>query len=348
VTVAETLPVSMVMAEVIARAAEGLRRARAAEAGRVGDLDALIGATAVLQAEHDGDAAVSAIAKLAASVLRVEATAVLLDDTSGSLVPVATYGWPEGWPLAEFSPNEGDVARVIRTRHPVLLDRDILALPLLGLSDVLGVVLVWPALSLDDFALHLAHVLGDQAGQALEHTGLVRRLRDRTLVDPVTGVGSERRAAQMLAALRAGDAIVLIDVLPGTDPCLAEVAAYVRPRLRDGDAMARWRGRLLVILPKTAEGWAMVAERLITGWPERRSVARVRTGGAIHGLAASAAATVRAAEARLVAGDPSADDFGDLPGADAGGADVDTAWCPVDQSPDALDVGIPPPLCPPV
>lgn len=47
-------------------------------------------------------------------------------------------------------------------------------------------------------------------------------------------------------------------------------------------------------------------------------------------------------------GAPSADDLGDLPGADARGAHMDTAWRPVDQSPDALDVGIPPPLRPPV
>jgi diguanylate cyclase (GGDEF)-like protein len=137
-----------------------------------------------------------------------------------------------------------------------------------------------------------------QTGEAF--AGLERRAH----VDPLTGCGNRYDLARMLAGLRAGDAVVLLDLdhfkrLNDTaghaagDDVLRETGALLRQVARREDSVIRYGGEeFLVLLPGAGEaGAASFDARLRAAWADVRPDVTFSTGIAVVDAATTGGAT---------------------------------------------------------
>ena len=137
-----------------------------------------------------------------------------------------------------------------------------------------------------------------QTGQAF--AGLERRAH----VDPLTGCGNRYDLSRMLAALRPGDAVVLLDLdhfkrLNDTaghaagDDVLRETGALLRQIARREDSVIRYGGEeFLVLLPGAGEAGATSFDaRLRAAWADARPEVTFSTGIAVVDAATTGGAT---------------------------------------------------------
>jgi diguanylate cyclase (GGDEF)-like protein len=137
-----------------------------------------------------------------------------------------------------------------------------------------------------------------QTGQAF--AGLERRAH----VDPLTGCGNRYDLSRMLAGLRPGDAVVLLDLdhfkrLNDTaghaagDDVLRETGALLRQVARREDSVIRYGGEeFLVLLPGAGEAGATSFDaRLRAAWADVRPDVTFSTGIAVVDAATTGGAT---------------------------------------------------------
>ena len=310
-TVLVVVPVCVLVGETVARAVTGMRAAGTLDSRRVGDLEAIVGAAALLQAESDPTQLGPLLARVATSILHGDAAIVLLEDGEGGRLTAGVHASGDEDTPVELPPIDA-VDQALRDGQAVFQD-DMLVVPLRGATRVVGAVAVRfpPGTELDSFSLHAAQLFGSQAGLALEQQRAIDELTAAAMQDALTGVGNRRRAGVMLEALKPTDAVVLIDldhfkVVNDTaghaagDKTLVLLGRYLREAARDADAVARYGGEEFLLVLRGAGDSAVAAiRRLIEGWHELRPLATFSAGVAVHQADRSPAATLGRADAAL-------------------------------------------------
>jgi diguanylate cyclase (GGDEF)-like protein len=164
-------------------------------------------------------------------------------------------------------------------------------------------VLIGEILSAANTALRHARVAQEQA------SGL---LAVAAVTDDLTGLGNRRHVNTLLDELRAGDALLLLDLdhfkelndrlghLAG-DEVLADLGRYLIASTRDGDAVARYGGEefLLVLRQSGPVAAAFAADRLLTGWRTTNPLVTFSIGIAVHDHHDSPWATLAQADTAL-------------------------------------------------
>ena len=310
-TVFVAVPVCVLVGETISRAMAGLRDARSLDVRLVGDLEAIVGAAALLQAESDPALLGPLLARVATSILHAEDAIVLLEDGEGGRLTAGAHPGDKGIGPVALPPIDA-VDEALREGQPVL-HGDTLVVPLRGANRVLGAVAVryLPSTVLEPFSLHAAQLFGSQAGLALEQQRAIDELTAAAMQDPLTGVGNRRRAAVLLEALQPSDAVVLIDLdhfklvndtagHAAGDRVLVLLGRYLREAARDADAIARYGGEeFLVVLRGAGDSATAAIQRLLEGWRELRPLTTFSAGVAVHQTGRSPAATLGRADAAL-------------------------------------------------
>jgi diguanylate cyclase (GGDEF)-like protein len=305
------IPVCVLVSETISRAVAGLRQSRMLDNRRVGDLEAIVGAAAILQSETDAKDAGTMLARVATGILHGEDAVVLLDDGDGGRLTAGVHT-TAGGPADVALPPLDAVDEALRSGQPVFRT-DTLVVPLRGTNRVLGAVAVRlpPGVEPDSFAVHAAQLFGSQAGVALEQQRVIDELTEAAMQDALTGVGNRRRAAALLEDLRTGDAVVLIDLdhfklvndtagHAAGDRVLVLLGRYLRESARDADAIARYGGEeFLLVLRGAGDGATPAIVRLLEGWRELRPLTTFSAGVAVHAAGRSPAATLGRADSAL-------------------------------------------------
>ncbi|MEY2479051.1 MAG: hypothetical protein QOG87_4366 [Actinomycetota bacterium] len=308
-TVFVAVPVCVLVSETISRAVARLGASRDLDARRVGDLEAIVGAAALLQAESDPNELGPMLARVATSILHGQEAVVLLEDGHGGRLTAGTHA---GDNSTVTLPPLDAVDEALREGHPVH-HADTLVVPLRGASGVLGAVAVRfaPGTVLDSFSFHAAQLFGSQAGLALEQQRAIEQLTVEALEDPLTRVGNRRRGAALLKALEPNDAVVLIDLdqfklvndtagHAAGDRVLVMLGDYLREAARDADAIARYGGEeFLLVLRAAGDSAAGAINRLLDGWRDLRPLTTFSAGVAVHRAGRSPAATLGRADAAL-------------------------------------------------
>jgi diguanylate cyclase (GGDEF)-like protein len=305
------LPACVLVGETVARAMTELRRARHLDTRRVGDLEAIVGATALLQAETDPNEVGGAVARMATSILHGVQAVVLLQDGEGGRFTAGVHPAQLEDAPVRLPPLDA-IEEALTTGQSVATD-DTLVVPLRGASTVLGAVAVGysDGHAADAFLLHAAQLFGAQAGLALEQQRVIDELTTAAMQDALTGVGNRRRAATLLEDLRPDDAVVLIDLdhfklvndtagHAAGDRVLVLLGRYLREAARDADAIARYGGEeFLLVLRHAGRPAPAAVIRLLEGWRELKPLTTFSAGVAIHQEGRSPAATLGRADAAL-------------------------------------------------
>jgi diguanylate cyclase (GGDEF)-like protein len=162
-------------------------------------------------------------------------------------------------------------------------------------------------------------LLADQAGRALENAGkaamdrrVVERLTDESQRDKLTGLGNRRFADQMVANLKVGDVLAMIDLdgLKSTndvfghaagDELLHEVGVFLADQIRNPDTASRLGGdEFMIVLHSAGEGAPAILERLLAMWREKKIYdTTFSIGMAVHRHDVSPRETVEAADEAL-------------------------------------------------
>lgn len=162
-------------------------------------------------------------------------------------------------------------------------------------------------------------LLADQAGRALENAGkaamdrrVVERLTDESQRDKLTGLGNRRFADLMVASMKVGDVLAMVDLdgLKTTndqyghgvgDELLHEVGVFLNEQIRNPDMSARLGGDEFMILLRTADdGAPAILERLLMLWRRKNIYGTTFSiGMAIHRHDKTTRETVEAADDAL-------------------------------------------------
>jgi diguanylate cyclase (GGDEF)-like protein len=327
-SVAVVLPVCLLVGESLAWISGMLRQAERLDLRRMSDMESLLDATVALARQGEPTGAANLAAELAVRLLRADAAVVLLADGSGVLRGTGSCHWSgrvqaiEGtWlePPAQQALATGEVTAhaggVAGQLSRAAKGAPALFLPLLGAGGPLGLLMVtFPngtRLELDGFASGLARTFATQASLAFERLHATQVLLDASMRDALTGVGNRRQADALLAQVKAGDAVAILDLdhfksvndrfgHAAGDEVLVALAQYLDRSLRDGDAVARFGGEeFLVVLRAAGANAAGAMERLAAGWRRTDPVTTFSAGVAIHVTGAEPAATLAAADRAL-------------------------------------------------
>lgn len=193
---------------------------------------------------------------------------------------------------AEPLPLPEEVAAAIATGE-AHGDRDGLAIPLVGPSGVIAIILAF-GVPCDPVTDQIVRLVSSEFGGRLEQLRLLEALGEQTLRDALTGVGSRRHADALVEGLQVGDSLLLIDVDHfkevndtrghlGGDRLLEQLGAHLRAGLRDDDAVARYGGDEFLVRLHAADGDALsVARRLLESWLSVGDVPSFSVGVAAH------------------------------------------------------------------
>jgi diguanylate cyclase (GGDEF)-like protein len=166
-----------------------------------------------------------------------------------------------------------------------------------------GAVLIGEVLSATNARLRRARAAQDKAFALLAVAAVT---------DDLTGVGNRRQVNTMLDTLRAGDAIVLLDIdhfkdindrlghLVG-DRVLSDLGRYLRSNIRESeDTVARYGGEeFLVVLCQPGDRAFEMADRLRAGWRATDPLVTFSVGIALHRDDVSAMTTLHEADRAL-------------------------------------------------
>ena len=153
-----------------------------------------------------------------------------------------------------------------------ILAGDPYLVPLIGTNGVAGVVSVTaPQRGLDAFDESLLTLLGVGAGTMFE--------RFSTGIEP----GDRQRATSAMAALRTGDAVVIVEV-DADEAALERLGAHLRATVRPGDAVAALDDDAYLVVLRGLRGPAeLIVNRITTVWTEQEPARPLRTGVTVHG-----------------------------------------------------------------
>lgn len=169
-----------------------------------------------------------------------------------------------------------------------------LVLTLAGPRRVVGVVALAPPRQASIGQEPLARLFASQVGTVLEQFETIRSLDHAVRHDELTGTGNRRHATELLAGLRPGDGLILVDIdhfkavndregHRGGDRLLRALGEYLRTCVRDSDNVARFGGdEFIVVARGLGTDAAAAAGRLLEGWRELGTSATVSIGVAVH------------------------------------------------------------------
>jgi len=172
-----------------------------------------------------------------------------------------------------------------------------IGVPVLQSGELAG-VLIASSLQLQKVGpddLEVLRVLADVAGSALTTVEETQAHEHAAHTDELTGLPNRREATQMLARVRPGDSLALLDLdhfgrvnathgHAGGDEVLREFGAHLLRTLRDGDRVARYGGEeFVVVLPTCDLATATkVIARLMESWRATGPVTTFSAGVARH------------------------------------------------------------------
>ena len=134
------------------------------------------------------------------------------------------------------------------------------------------------------------------------------------LTDPLTGLGNRRHGEDLLASLKEGDALAVIDLdrfkivndrfgHAEGDRLLADLAGHLREAVRGNDTVARFGGDEFVLVIRGAHKEALPAvRRIMEGWRTIDPRASFCAGVAVHGEGRTPERTFFEADAALYEG----------------------------------------------
>ncbi len=196
-------------------------------------------------------------------------------------------------PAGVVAPRGFELATDAATTGEPRGDRNGLAIPLVGPSGVIAVVVAY-GVAADPVTNQVVQLLSSEFGGRLEQLRLLEALGEQTLRDALTGVGSRRHADALVAGLRPGDSLVLIDVDHfkhvndtrghlGGDRLLEQLGTHLRAGLRDRDSVARYGGDEFLIRLQAHDGDSRaIAARLLDHWIALGDVPTFSVGIATH------------------------------------------------------------------
>ena len=285
-----------------------LRAARADRRRALRGVDLLVVGSADLR-EADVLDVGERVCRLAADLTEA-AGAVLYVEGPGRSVVAGSHGTH---PRPRVSELGGDprVEAVLRGGPP--RHGDPLLVPVTGEAGVVGVVAVHGARrAVDEVLTGLLALFGVEAGNALDR---LRRTTGTGLgaveTDPVTGVGTRQQASSVVAGLRPGDGLVLLEVdgLPhvraaqgeqAADLLLGQMGLHLRNCTRPGDAIARFGDdRFVIVLRDLKAPVDVVVRRIAESWLRERPGRRINIGAALHLEGAAPLDTLERTQAAL-------------------------------------------------
>ncbi len=213
-------------------------------------------------------------------------------------------------PANRLSTSDHQLATAALEAGEVVRDRNSLAIPLVGPSGFIGVVVASGVIR-DPVTDQLVRLLSTEFGGRLEQLRLLEALGEQTLRDALTGVGSRRHADALVEGLQPGDSLLLIDVDHfkdindtrghlGGDRLLEQLGAHLRTGLRDHDSVARYGGDEFLVRLHAHDGDSLqIARRLLETWRALGDVPAFSVGIATHGRGAEPQATFADADRAL-------------------------------------------------
>jgi diguanylate cyclase (GGDEF)-like protein len=327
-SVAVVIPVCLLVGESLAWISGMLRRAERLDLRRMADMEALLDATVGLARQDEAVGAANLVAELAVKLLRGNSAVVLLADSDGVLRGTGGCQWQSRFQSLE-APWLDAPARDCLDRGEVVVHAGgiegqltragqgapALFLPLRSTSGALGLLMVTfgkgARLELDAFSAGLTRTFATQASLAFERLQTTQVLLDASMRDALTGVGNRRQADALLAQLKPGDAVVLLDLdqfkavndswgHAAGDECLVSLARFLDRSLRDGDSVSRFGGEeFLLVLRQAGDRANGAVERLAEGWRLTSPITTFSAGVALHATDCRPEATLIAADAAL-------------------------------------------------
>ena len=327
-SVAVVVPVCLLVGESLAWISGMLRKAERLDLRRMADMESLLDATVALARQDEAVGAANLVAELAVKLLRADAAVVLLADGDGVLRGTGGCGWQGRCQALEATWLDAPAREALETGEVVVHAGGVagqisraakgapsLFLPLLGSTGALGLLVVtYPkqtGVELDGFSSGLTRTFATQASLAFERLQATQVLLDASMRDPLTGVGNRRQADALLAQLKPGDAVVLLDLdkfkavndrwgHATGDEVLVGLAQYLDRSLRDGDTVTRFGGEeFLLVLRQAGDRASGAVERLAEGWRRTSPITTFSAGVALHAVDCRPEATLIAADAAL-------------------------------------------------
>jgi diguanylate cyclase (GGDEF)-like protein len=266
-SLAVILPVGVTLGETAAWLAARGRVLDRREQQRAEDLGRLTTFLVDLAAEHDLDAAATLVAREAVELFgcagaRVELSAA--DGTRAGAVHGSTAGTATAIPLVG---GQREVGRV---------------------DLYLGGAASGPYLD------GLARLFTIQVGTTVSQLHTISELGLAARRDALTGTGNRRHATELLGTMRAGDALLVVDLdrfksvndtwgHRAGDEVLHDLGRYLQACVRSSDDVARLGGDEFVVVARAAgRDVTVTAERLLRGWRQVEGRATLSIGVALH------------------------------------------------------------------
>ncbi len=200
--------------------------------------------------------------------------------------------------------NEREGGAVLVGRRPANPDRHV---ELASATAQWGSIVLAPGRSAVDPAIQ--DLFARQAVNALERHHQLRTLDEAAHRDPLTGAGNRRHAELLLARLRPGDALALVDIdhfklvndttgHRSGDDLLISLGQYLS--VFGGQLVSRYGGDEFLVVLAACEDLAATAEGLITGWRASGGDGpTISVGVSMHQAGRSAVDTLEAADRAL-------------------------------------------------
>ncbi len=273
------------------RAVRAARHHRAVATAALADVDALLMAALDLRGVDEVADAGNKICRIATELLRGDG-AVLSVQGPTRLLVAGHFGNHVSTRQDEAGPDPDleEVLRsgAVRAGEPVVV-------PVTGNGGVFGVLAVSGSRRpLDDLGLGMLQVFGSQAGAVLDRIGAVDSLFDAVTRDPVSGVANRLHASTLIASLRPGDGLLLIEIdgldearrtggVDAANVLLGQAGLHLRHGIRAGDAVARFAdNQFVVVLRSLKIPIERVGTRLLDTWRHGQAGRTISVGAALH------------------------------------------------------------------
>jgi hypothetical protein len=211
-----TVPMATFVGEVLAYASEGLRRQQDEERRRAEVFERLSAAVAQMRAGTTSERAANMLADLACQSFACDDVLVVVRRSDGGTATAIrgnSHLVVEASPPDVMSSAETDsTVRDAAVNPAEAAGETLLTVPLMGPTGILGVVRAVLARPPDVFRMDTARRYQGVAGHALVQRATVEASAEDARRDALTGLGNRRMAQDLIAGLRAGDALVIIDL----------------------------------------------------------------------------------------------------------------------------------------
>jgi GGDEF domain-containing protein len=272
-------------------ALRAVRHDRALAQQALADVDRLLMAALDLRDVRDVGTAADRACRLASDLLHGDG-ALLYVEGPGRLLLAGRHG---DHPTPIDGELGSDAAIEQALRLGAVQDGEPMLVPVTGEAGVIGVFAVARARrSLDALTAGMAQLFGGQCGAVLDRLHAVESLYDSATRDPITGVGNRHQASGLIAALRPGDGLLLIEVDDfeslrrgqgdvAANLVLGQVGLHLRNGTRNGDVIARYGDHQFVVALRDLKAPIdSVVERLLASWSAASMSRTITVGAALH------------------------------------------------------------------